>query len=179
MNAAAYHYLITIALAALIAWTVGLELGRWSARREARRVLHRRQVLSGLHAVDSARGRHPSKSTGRLESARLGLLPRVADPEDDAMVHVTIDPEAWTRGFLPAPGVADEPEDTPVLTTAPSGGALSIDQAAAYASIGRSKLYGLIRSGEIDVVKVGSRTIVPRSQLDAFIARNTSSEARA
>lgn len=56
----ATHYLITMALIALITWITGLQLGEWTARREARRNLHRRQILAGLHAVDSARGRHPA-----------------------------------------------------------------------------------------------------------------------
>jgi hypothetical protein len=58
--AAAYHYFITMVLVATLTWLVGLQVGEWSARREARRRLHRRQVLAGLLAVESARGRHPA-----------------------------------------------------------------------------------------------------------------------
>lgn len=60
MMAAAYHYFLTMVLIATISWVTGLQVGEWSARRDARRNLHRRQVLAGLHAVDSARGRHPA-----------------------------------------------------------------------------------------------------------------------
>lgn len=58
-----------------------------------------------------------------------------------------------------------------VATMNTAGGALTIEDAVAYSAIGRSTLYGLIREGEIRVIKVGRRTIVPRSELDAFIAR--------
>ena len=39
--------------------------------------------------------------------------------------------------------------------------------------IGRTTVFGLIRNGDLGVVKVGRRTLVPQSQIDAYIARNT------
>lgn len=59
MNAQ-YQFLIMMGLYMTVAYLVGMEVGAWTARRDARKRLHRRQVLAGLHAVDSARGRHPS-----------------------------------------------------------------------------------------------------------------------
>lgn len=59
MNAQ-YQFLILMGLYMTVAFVVGTLVGEWSARRDARKRLHRRQVLAGLHAVDSARGRHPA-----------------------------------------------------------------------------------------------------------------------
>jgi excisionase family DNA binding protein len=38
--------------------------------------------------------------------------------------------------------------------------------------IGRSKLYELIASGDIQVVKIGSSTLIPVASLQALIARH-------
>jgi excisionase family DNA binding protein len=37
--------------------------------------------------------------------------------------------------------------------------------------IGRSKLYELIAAGEIDVIKVGSITLIPTAALQHFVER--------
>jgi excisionase family DNA binding protein len=37
--------------------------------------------------------------------------------------------------------------------------------------VGRTKLYELIKSGDIRVVKIGRRTYVPRTELEAYVAR--------
>lgn len=60
----------------------------------------------------------------------------------------------------------------------PTGGGLSISEAANYSGIGRTVLYGLIRDGQIRVVKVGRRSIVPRSEIDAFLARRLGKDAQ-
>jgi len=39
--------------------------------------------------------------------------------------------------------------------------------------IGRSKLYELIASGDIEIVKIGSATLIPVASLQALIARYT------
>ncbi|MGE4307251.1 MAG: helix-turn-helix domain-containing protein [Novosphingobium sp.] len=38
--------------------------------------------------------------------------------------------------------------------------------------IGRSKLYELIAAGEIEIVKIGSVTLIPVASLQALIARH-------
>lgn len=38
--------------------------------------------------------------------------------------------------------------------------------------ISRSHLYQLIRDGELATVKVGSRTMIPQAELDAFVQRH-------
>lgn len=38
--------------------------------------------------------------------------------------------------------------------------------------IGRSKLYQLIRAGEIEMIKVGASTLIPMSSLRGFIERS-------
>jgi excisionase family DNA binding protein len=37
--------------------------------------------------------------------------------------------------------------------------------------LGRSKVYELIQTGELRVVKIGRRTFISRAELEAFIAR--------
>lgn len=50
-----------------------------------------------------------------------------------------------------------------------------IDARAARAylgGVGMTKLYDLLKRGEIEIVKLGSRTLFTRESLDALIARN-------
>ena len=47
--------------------------------------------------------------------------------------------------------------------------ALSPAEAAAAIGLGRSKLYELMRAGEINAKKSGGRTIIPVSELQRFI----------
>jgi excisionase family DNA binding protein len=53
----------------------------------------------------------------------------------------------------------------------PAGGPalLRINDACRFIGLGRSKLYELIARGEIEVVKVGTRTLVPMASLDKFV----------
>ena len=46
---------------------------------------------------------------------------------------------------------------------------LRIADACRLTGIGRSKLYELIKAGDIEIIKVGSRTLVPIDALEAFI----------
>lgn len=48
--------------------------------------------------------------------------------------------------------------------------AYSVVEAARIAGIGRTGLYQLIHDGVIPVVKIGKRTLVRRSDLEAFMA---------
>ena len=57
-------------------------------------------------------------------------------------------------------------------TTPPA--AFSIDEAARQLSIGRSSVYALIKTGDIRIVKIGRRTIIPAAE----IARIISSDRR-
>ena len=47
--------------------------------------------------------------------------------------------------------------------------ALSIAETLARTGIGRDKLYGLIRSGTLPARKLGRRTLILQSDLDAFL----------
>jgi excisionase family DNA binding protein len=49
--------------------------------------------------------------------------------------------------------------------------AYSIADAARSLGVGRTKLYELVGQGEIAVVKIGSRTLVPHNELVAFLDR--------
>ena len=46
-----------------------------------------------------------------------------------------------------------------------------IPEACRMTGIGRSKLYELIQSGDIAIIKVGAMTLVPVAGLKAFLAR--------
>jgi len=47
---------------------------------------------------------------------------------------------------------------------------LSIEEASATTGIGRTKIYELISSGQLVARKVGTRTIILRSDIEAFLA---------
>lgn len=47
-----------------------------------------------------------------------------------------------------------------------------IPEACRMTGIGRSKLYELIQVGEIEIIKVGSMTLVPVETLEALIRRH-------
>ena len=47
--------------------------------------------------------------------------------------------------------------------------AVRIPEACRMIGIGRSKLYELIADGTIEVVKIGSATVIPVSQLKALV----------
>ena len=48
--------------------------------------------------------------------------------------------------------------------------ALSIAEAARSIGVGRSTLYAIIKSGRLPVRKLGSRTLVLKIDLEAFVA---------
>jgi excisionase family DNA binding protein len=50
--------------------------------------------------------------------------------------------------------------------------AYGIDEAAEAISLSRARLYELIGAGEIGVCKVGKRTIIPATELTAFLDRH-------
>lgn len=51
--------------------------------------------------------------------------------------------------------------------------AVPIDQGAALIGCKRSKLYELIKAGEIPLVKIGGKSVVPVAALRGFIAAKT------
>lgn len=55
--------------------------------------------------------------------------------------------------------------------------ALSVEDAARATSLGRTKLFELIRTREIEAVKVGGRTLVPVASLKAFLAKKAAPHA--
>lgn len=52
-----------------------------------------------------------------------------------------------------------------------------IPEAIRLTGIGRSKLYELIASGDVEVVKIGSCTLIPMASLHALIERAKSRQA--
>ncbi|MBB5716607.1 helix-turn-helix domain-containing protein [Sphingomonas aerophila] len=49
---------------------------------------------------------------------------------------------------------------------------VSIDEAARAIGIGRTKLYELINSGSLDVIRIGSRTLVKVPSIEAMLQRS-------
>ncbi len=49
--------------------------------------------------------------------------------------------------------------------------ALSPKQAAAQLSLSRTKVFGLIKSGELTALKCGRRTLIPRVSIDLFLSQ--------
>lgn len=49
--------------------------------------------------------------------------------------------------------------------------AYSVVDAARVLGIGKSKLYELVKQGEIETIKIGSRTLVLHDELAAFVDR--------
>ena len=52
-----------------------------------------------------------------------------------------------------------------------------IHEACQRLGVGRSKLYELIASGEISSFKVGTRTLIPESELRRFVTERTAAGA--
>jgi excisionase family DNA binding protein len=46
----------------------------------------------------------------------------------------------------------------------------SVEEFAFMFGCGRTKVYEMIKAGRIRVVKIGARTIIPKSELDRFLA---------
>jgi excisionase family DNA binding protein len=61
----------------------------------------------------------------------------------------------------------EEQSGTPVPMIEPL--AVRIPEACRMIGIGRSKLYELIADGTIEIVKIGSVTVIPVSQLKALV----------
>ncbi len=50
---------------------------------------------------------------------------------------------------------------------------VSVKEAMTMLSIGRTKLQELMNSGELKVVRIGSRTLIRVSDIEKYIERNT------
>lgn len=48
---------------------------------------------------------------------------------------------------------------------------LNADEVAKLLGLGRNTTYTLLRSGRLRSVRVGRRLVIPRSEIDAFLAR--------
>lgn len=62
-------------------------------------------------------------------------------------------------------------DDTVGMSRRPEPLAVRIPEACRMVGIGRSKLYELIADGTIQIVKIGSITVIPVSQLRALVER--------
>jgi excisionase family DNA binding protein len=48
---------------------------------------------------------------------------------------------------------------------------LSIEDAAKALGIGRTKLYSLVQQKEVELVKIGSKSLITAASLNAFVAK--------
>ena len=53
----------------------------------------------------------------------------------------------------------------------------TINEATAAAGIGRTKIYELVRTGELPLVKIGTRTLIRRADLEAMLTRHLTRQA--
>jgi excisionase family DNA binding protein len=58
----------------------------------------------------------------------------------------------------------------PKIVAAGEKRAFQIKEAADYIGLSRSKLYELIRAGEIEMGKIAGRSVILREHLEAFVA---------
>lgn len=49
--------------------------------------------------------------------------------------------------------------------------ALTVEQTAEMLGIGRDRVYNLLRTGQLESIKIGKLRRIPRSALDSYIAR--------
>jgi excisionase family DNA binding protein len=55
--------------------------------------------------------------------------------------------------------------------------AVRVREACRLSGIGRSKLYGLIAAGEIEIIKIGRITLIPVASLASFLQRRVGESA--
>jgi excisionase family DNA binding protein len=68
------------------------------------------------------------------------------------------------------PRQPSQPQEEQSYVIAPLS--VRISMAVKMTGIGRSKLYELIQEGAIDVVKIGSSTLIPVASLERLLERN-------
>lgn len=56
-------------------------------------------------------------------------------------------------------------------------GALTVEAAVQFSGIGRTTLYTLMESGELQFTKVGARRLIPRRALVELLSKNATSAA--
>jgi len=55
--------------------------------------------------------------------------------------------------------------------------AYSVEEAAEALSLGRTKTFALIKEGRLRVIRLGKRVVVPVTELQDFLRRETNTEA--
>lgn len=58
---------------------------------------------------------------------------------------------------------------TPKSQVEPAG--LRVEDAAAYLGVGRSKIFDLLKDGELTQLKIGRSLVIPRASLEALLSR--------
>ncbi|MCB4858425.1 helix-turn-helix domain-containing protein [Sphingobium sp. PNB] len=80
------------------------------------------------------------------------------------MVHVIKTRRGSIHNTAEEPQAVDIPQPDPLTVRIPA--------AIRMTGIGRSKLYELIQSGDIEIVKIGAATLIPVDSLRQLINRN-------
>ncbi|EXG79173.1 helix-turn-helix domain-containing protein [Cryptosporangium arvum] len=57
------------------------------------------------------------------------------------------------------------------VPAAPTDPVLTVEEAARYLRIGRTSMYALVSSGEVESVTIGRLRRIPRSALDDYVTR--------
>jgi len=75
-------------------------------------------------------------------------------------------------------GVTPQPrehvvEEKPKPAIAPEAEFLSVDEAITLLGIGKTKMYDLFKTKQINRVKIGTRTLIKRAELQAFTDQQT------
>jgi excisionase family DNA binding protein len=74
--------------------------------------------------------------------------------------------------------IGSRPKGLPMLTLPPCAPlTVRTPEACRMTGIGRSKLYELIKAGEIETIKVGSSTLVTVAGLEAFLDKCRATDA--
>jgi excisionase family DNA binding protein len=91
--------------------------------------------------------------------------------------EIMFDPSRWWPPAWPgSDGTGDERDPAPTSTTAsklgecPLRATMTVEEAAAYLGIGRSAAYEAARSGDLPVIRLGRRLLVPRAALERMLA---------
>ena len=79
----------------------------------------------------------------------------------------------------PAPIPTPPPQPPALAVPLHLKAALTVPEAVTLSSIGKGTLYQLIAEGRIKVVRLGRAIVIPRLELDAFLAREAGAQAMA
>lgn len=72
-----------------------------------------------------------------------------------------------------------DPEKSPEVADKVTPALFSVEAGAAYVTISRTRMFSLLKSGEIESVMVGRCRRIPRAALDAYVERLRAEQSQA